>query len=306
MSLFRRRRRELVTSDQLAEYGRREFLGEHQGLSPMDGFNQLRPLHELVFTRTPEDRATVVAELTRLAQTGEWERVGAWKYVRDMLSFEADTQPLVDAGLAAVRRMRVTNLSIHLSRYDTDRYREIFGEAPPHDGFIGPPCFDSAYGPSREDRHQPAIRAAAGRHVEPVRAAPGVDPGLLPDLTERLWTFALIVYRGVDRIDPETPPERDVLSSVVVAATDVDHDRFALLLADQVRDRDPFLGGPWPSLGAARFIEEYLRPTASDAWRLTASAALSDLAERGWLGTDVPVGVLTSRERELLPRLGLA
>lgn len=306
MSLFRRRRRELVTSDQLAAYGRREFLGEHQGLSPMAQFDQLRPLHELVFTQTPEDRATIVAELTKLSKTGEWERVGAWKYVRDMLSFEADTQPLVDAGLAAVRRMRVTNLSLHLSQNDTDRYREIFGEAPPYDGFVGPPCFDSAYGPSRADRHQPAIRAAASRRVEPLRAAPGADPGLLPDLTERLWTFALIVYRGVDRIDPETPPERDVLSAVVAAATDVDHDRFAHLLADQVRDHDPFLGGPWPSLGAARFIEEYLRTTTADAWRLTASAALSDLADRGWLGTDVPLGVLTGRERELLSRLDIA
>ncbi|ONH24740.1 hypothetical protein BL253_29385 [Pseudofrankia asymbiotica] len=292
-----------ISSELLADFGRYQFLDEQSGLPPNDMYELLMPLHQLVFTQRARDRALVVAELRRHAAHGPWEKVGAWKYVRDMLDAAPDTQDLIDNGLLAVRDMRVTNLAWHLSSRDTDRYREITGGPVPHDGFFGPPAFDSAHGPSRQYYFDDAVSRAAARRPVRVPSAPGVEPGPVDDAARAMWDFGLFVHRGPLVVSREISFEPNVLRPAIAAASNVDHDRFAELLAAKVTEPGGHGHNVWPTLGAARFMEEYLAPgtvrTAAFARMLDEGLRLA-LPE---LDVSFPAEVLTRRAADRLCQL---
>ena len=130
MSFWRssRPRRDRITPGQLANFGRFSFLGEEQsGVSAQDSFALVSELASLIWGGDPSGRATVTAELHRHAAVDEWEKVGAWKFVREFLDDGPDTADLIDGGLFAIIRMRVTNLAIHLAPIDRPRYEALAG-----------------------------------------------------------------------------------------------------------------------------------------------------------------------------------
>src|SRR5262249_3397173 len=130
-----------------------------------------------------------------------------------------------------------------------------------HDGFFGPPVFDSNYGPSRQFYFDNAIATAAGRTPTRVPSSPGVEPGSIDEAAKAMWNFGLLVHRGPLVVSPDIAFEPNVVRPAIAAATNVDHHRFAELVVEKVLEPRPYVnGGPWPALGAARFIEEYLDP----------------------------------------------
>jgi hypothetical protein len=296
-----------VTAEVLATYGRHEFLREQSGLDPSVVFEMITPLNELIYTRLPSDRATLVAELTRHAEKGEWEKVGAWKYVRDFLDDADDTRHLIDGGLYAVDRMGVTNLAMCLSFQDRSRYEELFERQPPDDGFSGPPVFTSDYGPTRQYYFDHAIATAAGRWITRLVSRPGVEPGPLDEAVVQTWSFALLILRGPMLVSSDITFEPNVVRPLVAAATDVDHVLFAERLAEAVATKEAAdvygnLPLPWYALGATRFIEDYLalEATNTDAYRRLVDRGVALAVQGGVLGRMFSAEMLSLAQRERL------
>jgi len=296
-----------ISSEALANFGRYEFLGSQQsGIDPSDSYSLISELNELIFTSTSADRDLAVAELHRHAAKGEWERVGAWKYVREFLDDEADTRDLIDGGLLAIAQMRVTNLSIHLAPIDAPRYAELTGGPPPNDGFFGPPVFDSNFGPTRQYYFDDAIARAAARRVTRLKSATGLAPGHLEDAARSMWDFGLLVYRGPLVINPDITFEPNVVRPAVAAATGVDHSMFADHLAHTLLDSNTHgYEGLWSFLGGTRFIEEYLDLSAVDAsgYSRLLDAGVELLVTSGAIGVTMAPEILTQRQRVRLQAL---
>lgn len=298
-----------TSSDELADFGRYEFLGEQSGLEPLLAYNAFTGLNELVFSGQPANRALVVEELSRHAAVGEWEKVGAWKYVREFLDDAPDTRPLIDGGLLALERMAVSNLSIHLSERDAERYREATGGPVPHDGFWGPPVFASDYGPGREHYLNEALASAARREVARLLHGPGVEPAVVENPAQGLWDFGMLLHRGPLVMPEDLRSEQEILAPAVALASGVDHQRFLDLLSESIHDPDGYqLGGPWAALGAARFAEDYLVPEtlASVGYRRLLDTGIGLLLEMGVLGLMVPPEILTPIQQDRVAQLAAA
>lgn len=301
---------ERITAEALATYGRNEFLRADPSIDTSGNYQLIR---DLVHHAMPTDGpgfVEVVAELRRHAAKGEWEKVGAWMFIRDMCGGDVGSaMDLVDGGLAAVIRMRVTNLRFHLSGYDSDRYRELTGEAAPHDGFFGPPVFDSDFGPSKQYYFDHAVAAAAGRRVTRLSTQPGKMPGPVDDAASCMWDFAMLVYKGPLLVGDDYRFEPNVIRPAVTAATGVDHCVFVEALAAAVGERelDTYVKAPWYSLGATRFVEDYLDFATVDepAYGRLLDAGLTQLVEFGALGVTLSPEVLTPRQRDRIQELGL-
>lgn len=288
-----------VTADRLAAFGRWEFLREASGIDPSTTYGLVSPLNELIYTQHPDDRDALVSELLRHAVRGEWEAVGAWKYVREFLSEDQDTQPLIDAGLLAVHRMQVTNLAIHLAPVDSPRYQELTGGPVPHDGFFGPPVFNSNFGPTRQYYFDLAISAAAARHVDRLPTTPGVAPRDLDDAAKAMWDFGMLVHRGPAVVPQDIAFEPSVIRPAVHAATGTDHVQLMDGIAERVLDRNSYLYGVWSTLGTVRFAEEYLDGAAmhSPGFGQVLDEAVALLRNGGLVGMALPIEVLTPRTK---------
>jgi hypothetical protein len=284
-----------ITAQALADFGRFELLKEQSGIDPSAAFALISPLNESIYTSRPEDRAAVIAELHRHAESGEWEKVGAWKYVREMLTDEPDTRSLIDGGLLAVDRMRVTNLAIHMAPIDLPRYEELVGHPPNNDGFFGPPVFDSKFGPSRQYYFDDAIAHAACRRVARIPSSPGVEPGPVEEAARKMWDFGLLVHRGPLVVSPDISFEPNVVRPAIAAATGVDHERFAELVVEELLDKSSHICGVWSTLGAARFFEEYLDPSVAGgpAHTRVLDEGVTLAFESGLINVAFPVNVLT-------------
>lgn len=290
----------------LAAFGRFQLVGaEQSGIDATGSYDLISSLNQLVFTSDPADRARVIAELRRHALQGEWEKVGAWKYVRDFLSEAPDTQDLIDGGLLAIHRMRITNLSIHLAPIDTPRYIELTGSPPANDGFFGPPVFDSSFGPTRQYYFDQAVAASASRAISRLPARPGVEPGPVTEAAAAMWDFGLLVYRGPLVVNPDLTFEPNVVRRAVEAANGVDHGMFTDRLADAVLDSRSSGRGPWSSIGGARFVEDYLDAAAVQAagYSRMLDSGLTLLIHSGMLGVSMTPQTLTTRQRERLASL---
>lgn len=310
MAFWKRERAPLdrISSEELATFGRWEFLKEQSGIDPSGIYNMVLPLGELIFSQVPANRALAVAELHRHAEAGEWEKVGAWKFVREFMDEAPDTQPLIDGGLLAIQRMRVTNLSIHLAPIDTPRYEELTGAPTPNDGFFGPPVFDSSYGPTRQYYFDNAISTAAARVPSRVPARPGVSPGDVGEAAKAMWNFGLLIHRGPLTVAPDIAFEPNVVRPAVQAATDVDHDQFAQRVVERIDDTTGYLYGVWSMLGAARFFEEYLDPSVlrTSAYARALDEGLTLLIQGKLANVAMPIEVLTPRAYERLQQVQAA
>jgi hypothetical protein len=307
MPFWNRKPVDRISSQALADFGRFEFVGaEQSGIDPSNAFGLISNLNELVYTSSPADRAEVIAELHRHAEKGEWEKVGAWKYVREFLSAEPDTQDLIDGSLMAICRMRVTNLAIHLAPIDRPRYVELTGAPPPNDGFFGPPVFDSNFGPTRQYYFDHAIAAAAARNITRLQCTAGVEPGPVEDAARAMWDFGLLVYRGPLVVNPDIAFEPNVIRPAVVAASGVDHSIFADRLAEAALDASSPTYGVWSSIGGARFIEDYLDFSAvnTTGYSRLLDSGLTLLTDMGALGVSIAPEMLTPRQRDRLRSLG--
>jgi hypothetical protein len=296
--------RDVITSEALAEFGRYEFLGaEQSGVS--DPYSLVSALVNRAYPTDGPGHANVVAELRRHAQRGEWERVGAWKFVREFLSEGPDTEELINEGLLALTRMRVTNLAIHLAPIEMSRWESLTGAPPPNDGFFGPPVFDSEFGPTRQYYFDHAIATAAARNIPRVRSVSGVAPADVGDAARAMWDFGLLVYRGPLVVNPDIAFEPNVVRPAVQAADGVDHILFANALAEAVLDSSSFLHGVWSSMGGSRFVEEYLEPAAVDSpgYSRMLDSGLTMLVDSGMLGVAMAPELLTLRQRERLTQL---
>jgi hypothetical protein len=295
-----------ISSQALADFGRYEFLGADQsGIDPSNAYGLISNLNELIYTSSPAGRAEAIAELHRHAEKGEWEKVGAWKYVREFLSAEPGIQDLIDGGLIAIHHMRVTNLSIHLAPIDTPRYTELAGAPPPNDGFFGPPVFDSNFGPTRQYYFDHAIATVAARNIMRLQSTPGVEPGPIGDAARAMWDFGLLVHRGPLVVNPDIAFEPHVVHPAVAAASGVDHNVFADRLADAVLDTRSPAYGVWSSIGGARFIEDYLDTSAvkTTGYSRLLDSGLTLLTNMGALGVSITPEILTPRQRNRLATL---
>ena len=296
-----------ISSKQVADFGRYAFLGPAQsGVDPAGSYSLVSDLAISIYTQGPAERARVVAELRRHAANGEWEKVGAWKFVREFLDEAPDTADLIDGGLLAIARMRVTNLAIHLAPIDTPRFAELTGGPPPHDGFFGPPVFDSSYGPTRQYYLDDSVAVAARRSVTRLEDRPGVAPGPISDAARSMWDFGLLIYRGPLVVNPDITFEPNVVRPAVAAASGADHALFIDQVAAAILDSDDqVMSGAWPSIGAARFAEDYLSEKALDTdahWRLL-DAGLRHFLQMGALGLLVAPELLTPLQQQRLAQI---
>ncbi len=297
-----------ISSEHLANFGRWEFLKEQSGVDPSGVYGLVSPLNELIYTQSPADRATLIAELHRHAESGEWEKVGAWKYVREFLDDAADTRDLIDGGLLAIQRMRVTNLSIHMAPIDTPRYTQLTGTPPPNDGFLGPPVFDSNFGPTRQYYFDDAIATAARRNIARLSSTPGVEPGPIADAARCMWDFGMLIHRGPLVVSPDLAFEPNVLRPALAAASGVDHGLLAERLVTAAHESTSNEYAAWPLIGTARFIYDYLDPATTETpeYAVLVDTGLEKLIDLGWLGVMVPPEVLTPIQRERLVTLRLS
>lgn len=299
--VFRKRKVPIdrLTSEELADFGRYEFLGEQQS-GVHDAYALVAELVSLSYPPNGASGVEVLEELRRHAERGEWEKVGAWKFTREFLSETADTADLIDAGLMAIHRMRVTNLRFHLAPIDTPRYVTLTGEPPANDGFFGPPVFDSDFGPTRQYYFDHAVSSAAARRISRVPSSAGLQPGDVSDAIKVMWDFGLLIYRGPLVVSPDTSFEPNVVKPAVQAATGVDHEIFATRLVDGLLDRDSTFFGPWTAIGAARFIEDYLEPSVadSDACARAIDCGITLLLEAGMIGVAMTPELFTPRQRD--------
>jgi hypothetical protein len=296
-----------ISPEQLADFGRYAFLGpEQSGVDPAGTYSLISDLGISIYTQGPAERARVVAELRRHATNGEWEKVGAWKFVREFLDEAPDTADLIDGGLLAIARMRVTNLAIHLAPIDTPRFAELTGGPVPHDGFFGPPVFDSGYGPTRQYYLGDSIEVAARRSVSRLEDRPGVAPGPVAAAARGMWDFGLLIYRGPLVVDPDITFEPNVVRPAVAVADGADHALFIEQVAAAILDSDDqVLSGAWPSIGAARFAEDYLsqRALGTNAHRRLLDAGLRHFLHTGALGLLVAPELLTPLQQQRLGQI---
>lgn len=307
MAFWNRKRpaTDLITHEDLAAVGRLRILG-----ADLSGIDDEMPLvSALIYQSVPADGpgcVQVVEELRRHAEKGEWEKVGAWRFARFYLPDEAGAADLIDEGLLALRRMRITNLAMHLAPIDIDRYIELTGEPPANDGFIGAPTFESHFGPTRQYYFDQAITSAAARTINRLPSAEGVPPGPLESAIRSMWDFGLLIYRGPLLVDPDIASEPSVVRPAVVAASGVDHQLFADRLVDGALRPNATHYWPWTSLGAARFIEDYLAPSVADSQSCLRAIddGLVQLIRRGDLGLNMSPELLTRRQQERLSTIG--
>jgi hypothetical protein len=297
-------RSDQITAEQLARFGRYLFLDSKiNGSEQHDSFSWVSPLASLTWGGDPAGRPRVIAELQRHAAKGEWEKVGAWKFVREFLDEAPDTQALIDGGLLAIARMRVTNLAVNLALVDTPRYRELVGAPVPFDGFFGPPAFDSRFGPSRQYYLDSAAAEAASRVVARLPHSPGTLPGSVTEAARSMWDFGMLIYRGPLVVNPDLMFEPNVVRPAVTAATGVDHTVFMEMMAAAILDPGNQLHEhSWPSLGGSRFAEDYLCAEVLDAqgYRRLLDAAVGHLIQTGEPGLTVAPGVLTPIQQQRL------
>jgi hypothetical protein len=302
----RRGAQDRISSERLADFGRYLFLGSKLNAGgQQDSLSWVRALAEPIWMSAPNARVSASAELRRHAARGEWEAVGAWKFVREFLDEAPDTQGLIDGGLLAIAKMRVTNLGFNLAPVDVPRYRELTGLPVQNDGFFGPPVFDSAYGPNRQFYFDSAIAAAARRSPARLPHAPGVAPGPVTDAARAMWDFGQLIYRGPLVVNPDTAFEPNVVRHAVEAARGVDHARFTDRVADAIADPANHLAEGYAPIGAARFAEDYLAPEAMRApgYDRLLDTGLSWLARHGDPGLMVAPDLLTPVQRDRLARL---
>jgi hypothetical protein len=295
-----------ISSERLADFGRYLFLGSKLNAGgQQDSLSWVRALAEPIWASAPNARVSAIAELRRHAARGEWEAVGAWKFVREFLDEVPDIQDLIDGGLLAIVKMRVTNLGFNLAPIDVPRYRELTGAPVPNDGFFGPPVFDSAYGPNRQFYFDSAIAAAARRSPARLPHAPGVAPGPVTDAARAMWDFGQLIYRGPLVVNPDTAFEPNVVRRAMEAARDVDHARFMDGVADAITDPANYLAEGYAPIGAARFAEDYLGPEGMRApgYDRLLDAGLNWLARQGDPGLMVAPDLLTPVQRDRLARL---
>lgn len=292
----------LISSEDLATFGRHKFL-RPEGVEFSDSFALVKPLVDVCYPIGGDGYRKALAERHRHADVGDWEKVGAWKFVREFLEADPETLPLIDAGLLAVQRMQVTNLRMCLPLIDVDRYEVVTSGPVPHDGFTGPATFASVAGPSKQHFLDAAVADAAARRIARLPSQPGVVPLSLEDLPVRCWNLGLLIYRGALLVAPEIRDEHEVVAPITARAEQTDHSLFADALAATVLNSSRLDGGlPWPALGAARFIEDYLDPVAIDThgYRVLLEAAIARLVVSGALGHDVSPDVLTAVQQDQL------
>jgi hypothetical protein len=297
---------DIISSDQLAEFGRRSFVKYLVGL-PKDEpeFPLVAPL-EAVACQSPAGRARVIAELGRHAADGDWQKVGAWKFAAWHLQREADVAHLIDGGLLAISRMRVTNLGRHLNKLDAPRYRQLTGLDIPDDGFWGPPVFDSSYGPGRQYYLDSAVTAASRRSVTRLPHVPGEEPRPISKWAViRMDNLGRLVYLGPLMVEEEHTNEPVLMGEAIAAATDVDHVLFADRLSEAMLAPSGYGDGVWSHLGAARFVEDYLHADARNArgYQALLDSALRLLLKEGPLGFMVAPEVLTPIQRARLGQI---
>jgi hypothetical protein len=293
-----------ITSEQLARFGRYLFLDSKiNGSEEPDSLSWVLPLARLIWGGGPASRPKVIGELRRHAAKGEWEKVGAWKFVREFLEEAPDTQDLIDGGLLAIARMRVTNLAINLAPDDTTRYRELVGGPVPNDGFFGPPVFDSGFGRPRQYYLDSAAAEAARRVIARLPHSQGTFPGSVTEAARSMWDFGMLIYRGPLIVHPDSVFEPNVVHKAVTAATGADHTVFMEMITDAIFDPVNYLNEhTWSSLGGIRFAEDYLCPEVLDTqgYRRLLDAAVGHLIRTGEPGLTVAPGVLTPIQRQHL------
>ena len=295
---------DMITAEDLANFGRYEVLGnELSGVDSMDAYSLVEPLVSRGYSL--QGQSEVAEELRRHAKMGDWEKVGAWKYVRSFLSDREDASDLVDGGLLAVSRMRMTNLAIHLGLVDLARYSELTGRPAANDGFFGPPVFDSTFGPSKQYYLDRAVASAAARRITRLATHVGAKPGPLEAAARSMWDFGMLIYKGPLLVNPDTSFEPNVVRPARDAATGVDHYSFAALLASAVLDESAAHYGVWSAIGGARFVEDYLAAgvAESPAHLRLADAGLSGLIRMGAFGVMVAPAILTRFQTERLALL---
>lgn len=288
-----------ISSEALADFGRFEFLGRRQS-GVFDPYSLVSDLVSLLYPLDGPGCAEVVGELRRHAEKGEWEKVGAWKFVREFLWDGPDVADLIDGGLLAIHRMRVTNLAIHLAPIDSPRYTELTGGPPSNDGFYGPPVFASSFGPTRQYYFDHAVSTASARQVTRAPSATGVQPGPLDDAVERMWDFGCLVYLGPLVVSPDISSEPHVVKPAVDAASGVDHHVFAERLVHAALHQDSAFHGPWTAIGAARFIEDYLDPEVAESSACTRAidSGVTQLHRAGIIDAGMTPELFTPRQRE--------
>jgi hypothetical protein len=293
-----------ISSEQLARFGRYLFLDSKlTGGEQVDSFSWVSPLASPIWGGDPGARAEVMAELRRHAADGEWERVGAWKFVREFLDEAPDSQDLIDGGLLAIARMRVTSLRFNLAPIDMPRYQQLTSGPIPNDGFFGPPVFDSHFGPSRQFYLDNAVATAARRSIARLPHSPGAVPPSVTDAARSMWDFGMLIYRGPLVVNPDTAFEPSVVRPAVAAAAGADHTIFMDQIAAAVLAPDNRLNDyVWSSIGGTRSAEDYLCPAALDTpgYQLLLDAAVDHLLRAGEPGLMVAPGVLTPAQRQRL------
>jgi hypothetical protein len=295
-----------ISSQQLADFGRYEFLKEQSGIDASKAFSLAEPLASLSWNGDPGARPIIVAELRRHAARGEWEKVGAWKFVREFLDEAPDTQDLIDGGLLAIAAMRVTNLGVNLAMIDGPRYAELTGGPVPNDGFFGPPVFDSDYGSNRQYYLDSAVAAAARRTITRLPCAPGIAPGPVTDAARSMWDFGQLLYRGPLLVNPDIAFEPNVVLPAVAAASGVDHAVFMDQVADAVLDPGSYISSGYAPIGSARFAEDYLdhEVLRSEGYRRLLDSGLAWFLKTGEPGLMVAPDLLTLVQQERLTELG--
>jgi hypothetical protein len=294
-----------MSSDWLAQFGRFKFLGA-EAVGPFDELAVILPIVGDLYPQDTPAYAAIVAEVTRHSRRGVWESIGGWKFAREYLAGEF---ALVDAGLETVRSMRCTNLAMHLAPIDQRRWAEAIGAPVPNDGFIGPPVFDSEYGPTRQYYFDAARDAARRRSVARIPSALGVEPSpFLPDhaVENGLDSLAMLVYRGPLLVNPDKRSEHDLVLPAIMSARGADHRIFVERLADLILGDSLARTSPWGALGAALFIEDYLETSAVDTpgYDRLLMHGLPMLRALGWLGVTMTAETLTDRQRSRLATLG--
>jgi hypothetical protein len=237
----------LMTGQELSDFGRWQFLRDESRVDPAWVQSFVPRVIAVAVSSLLSDRSALIAELRHHATAGEWERIGAWQVVREFMDETPETLPLIDGGMLALARMRVTNLRHHLAPVDLPHYERVTGTRAPHDGFTGPPVFDSRYGPSRQYYFDEAIAVAAARTPSRIRSSPGVEPGPVDEAAKAMWGFGLLVHRGPRLVSPTIAFEPVVLRPAILAATQVDHLRFAELLVEKTLDERAALDTGWPA-----------------------------------------------------------
>jgi hypothetical protein len=296
---------DLVSSELLARHGRAELMG--WDVAGEDDtftvFNALAPLRNAALDGALDGspaRKRAIEELRRHAAQGPWETVGAALFVRDFIPDETVVAEFGEARLRALDRMRLTNLAIHLSAADLSAYRRLFDRDPPHDGFFGPPVFDSNYGPTRSYYFDAARAASVARRPMRIAQAQVDAPDSVDELTKGLWDFGMLVLRGPLLVPRDIRDEDEVVRPAATAARGFGHLAFAEAayhaLVEQQSDR--FNGWSWA--GTARFVEDYLDPAlyGSPAHVALIDGALESLA--GFIGVWFPVETLSNLERARL------